>query len=696
MAALSHALRRLFAGALAGLLSCLYLSLFISLLFSAAAPAFQHDALAFGLVASLGGSLTILVPERIKGLLWQAQSITVMVLLTPATQIGEALQGSSQASAFATMAALLSLTALLSGLAMALFGRLRLGRLGVAVPYPVLGGFLAATGMLLVLRGLSPGDGLPAVLATAADWAPPLLCALGAFALAQKGHQTIGLLAFGALCVAISGVLPGEPGPLAAPAPEIADHRLPLLAGVIDWGLVWQLAPSILLAAGLSVLSVLLNLTALNRQDADGLDPDPFLRWCLPENLWNAAFSSIVAFPSYALTQLAWQIAPTRSRLAPLGMVLVVAGFLAVGPGRILDMPQVLFQFLMNYLGLGLLHAWLWSAPRRMPRPDAALLFAILGVTLTYDFLTGIAVGTVAAALRFSFAYARLPVRRARFDAALRRSSVERSEARQLRLSGAEQEAVVVQLTGFLFFGSAPALDSVLDEALGCGAARVILDFQAVRGVDVSAVTGVRQFLQRAAGRGIEVYLAGMNREVEADLSRSIGTTAIVVERLDDALRLVEEAILSAAPQDDEQDELRQTLAQIEAEFPDPILSRRALSAGEVLFRIGAPPDALYVLEQGTLVAEINRSGVAAFRVAEFRPGAVVGEMGMVSGARRSASVRALEPCTLLELDARAMDRLKRDRPDLALAVTERIATTLARRLSQSTRLLHIYERPPQ
>ena len=59
----------------------------------------------------------------------------------------------------ATVLALLAVTALLTGGVMLAIGLARLGQISKSVPYPVVGGFLAATGWLLVARAIEFGTG---------------------------------------------------------------------------------------------------------------------------------------------------------------------------------------------------------------------------------------------------------------------------------------------------------------------------------------------------------------------------------------------------------------------------------------------------------------------------------------------------------------------------------------------------------
>jgi ferredoxin-NADP reductase/CRP-like cAMP-binding protein/cytochrome P450 len=84
---------------------------------------------------------------------------------------------------------------------------------------------------------------------------------------------------------------------------------------------------------------------------------------------------------------------------------------------------------------------------------------------------------------------------------------------------------------------------------------------------------------------------------------------------------------------------------------------RRALAAGEVLFRQGEEADALYVVSAGRLaVWREDDDGRTLLRYVER--GGCVGELALVRKERRSATVTAEEPAEVLEVPRAEFDRL--------------------------------------
>lgn len=66
--------------------------------------------------------------------------------------------GAGNTSAFATVVAAMAFTALATGLTLWLLGHYRLGNLIRFIPYPVVGGFLAGTGWVLLTGALRAGE----------------------------------------------------------------------------------------------------------------------------------------------------------------------------------------------------------------------------------------------------------------------------------------------------------------------------------------------------------------------------------------------------------------------------------------------------------------------------------------------------------------------------------------------------------
>ncbi|HEY7187299.1 MAG TPA: cyclic nucleotide-binding and patatin-like phospholipase domain-containing protein, partial [Vicinamibacterales bacterium] len=105
------------------------------------------------------------------------------------------------------------------------------------------------------------------------------------------------------------------------------------------------------------------------------------------------------------------------------------------------------------------------------------------------------------------------------------------------------------------------------------------------------------------------------------------------------------------------------------------------LAGGETLFAQGDAPDAVYVVVHGRLDVVVEREGGGRDVVEQIGRGACVGEMALLTGERRSATIRAARDSELLRLSKHDFDAFLARHPGGAV----QIARTLARRLRQTT-----------
>jgi zinc transporter ZupT len=105
-----------------------------------------------------------------------------------------------------------------------------------------------------------------------------------------------------------------------------------------------------------------------------------------------------------------------------------------------------------------------------------------------------------------------------------------------------------------------------------------------------------------------------------------------------------------------------------------PSIRKRTLNAGEVVFRAGDSADALYIVACGSVEVVANSSGDAggaAAVIAELGPGTAFGEMGLISGGARTATIRTVTNTELLEIGRDEFNALIAADPIVARAVRQ-------------------------
>jgi len=106
-----------------------------------------------------------------------------------------------------------------------------------------------------------------------------------------------------------------------------------------------------------------------------------------------------------------------------------------------------------------------------------------------------------------------------------------------------------------------------------------------------------------------------------------------------------------------------------------------SLPGGWVLFREGEGADALYVVVSGCLGVTVLDHHGSEIPVASIRGGETVGEMALLAGGARSATVSALRDTELLRLDRSSCERLFEQHPRSMLS----LISLLVQRLSNTT-----------
>ena len=105
--------------------------------------------------------------------------------------------------------------------------------------------------------------------------------------------------------------------------------------------------------------------------------------------------------------------------------------------------------------------------------------------------------------------------------------------------------------------------------------------------------------------------------------------------------------------------------------------------AGEVLFREGDTGELLYVVSRGELAVTKDVDGTEQV-LATLPAGSFVGELSMLNGEPRSATVKARTDCVVRVYDRDSFETLLRNNPSVAI----RLVYELAARLQRSNTML--------
>ncbi|MBW6417618.1 SulP family inorganic anion transporter [Celeribacter sp. PS-C1] len=681
-----------------------------TLIYSGPLAPYANRGIGLALLGGIAMPIIAALLGSYRGVVCHLQEVPAIILSISAASL--AASASSGETAFATVAVFVGLSSLVTGGILYLAGALRLGYLARFVPYSVIGGFLAATGLLLVLAALGMMTKSEMSLAhlghlfhsgEAIKWLPWLGFAILLVVITRLiSHPLVlpGLIVFG--CAAFYGTLAvlgvdldtaRDLGLLLGPFSNsgFLDGLTPSIVFEADWAAIPRETGGMLTVAAMVGLGLLLNTNGIEMATGRDLDPERELKAVGVANVAAGATGGIVGYHLLGETALASRMGVT-GLTAGLAAALSSALVLFLGAAPIASVPVGLIGAIVAYLGFDFLYEWLWSKRRKLPTSDRLIMLLIVALAGTVGFLTAFSVGLLLATVQFVVSYASINVVRLRSDAAYRRSSVERSpeDLAQLELKG--DDVLIYDLTGYLFFGSANSLLDKLRREIEPPAhfRMVVLDFAQVKGLDTSAIFALSRISRVLDQNGIRLVLTGLSDRVRRQIVKaaSFSETTQLRDTLDEILIEVENDILGPEKPGKDVDDI---LAELAKRHPHADISSFTkvihLAPGDTLFLQGAQSKEMFQLVSGRLQAEIARRNAPPLVVARFLPGSIVGEIAYYAEIPRTASLLAETDTVLLRID---LDILS-TKPDLAALASEfhrDAARHLAHRLTRMNRML--------
>ncbi|MDO8877179.1 MAG: Crp/Fnr family transcriptional regulator [Pseudolabrys sp.] len=128
-------------------------------------------------------------------------------------------------------------------------------------------------------------------------------------------------------------------------------------------------------------------------------------------------------------------------------------------------------------------------------------------------------------------------------------------------------------------------------------------------------------------------------------------------------------------------------LSDLPSRLAAPLLAgatARNLAADEVLFMAGDPGDGLYRVDEGLLKVSIASASGAERILAILGPGSIVGDLAIIDGLPRSATVTGLRDCKLRFLSRAAFEKFAAAEP----AIYKYLLTVMAARLRDTDQIV--------
>jgi SulP family sulfate permease len=697
-----------------------------ALIFSGAlAPyvAFGIGFILFGAFAFLAlGALTSSIPGTIT--LPQDTPAAILALIA-AGVVANTTASASPEQTFITVVVAILLTTLLTGALFTLFGRFQISGFVRFIPYPVVGGFLAGTGWLLASGSFSVMTDMQITLATFPDlfrtnvlihWLPGLLFAVVLLLILRRSSRPLvipGMLVFSIalfyVLLALLGISTAEAaqlGWLLGPFEQNALFRplTPTSFTLVDWPAILTQLDKIGAVVALSLISLLLNASALEVAVKEDIDLNRELQSAGLVNIFAGLFGSTVGYPALSMTVLTQRL-NAKTRLAGIFAALVAGATLLFGADALSYFPKPVLGGILLFMGLSFLVEWVIDARTRLPRIDYFLVLMILIAIASIGFLEGIAVGVLAAVVMFVVSYSRINAVKHTLSGANYHSKVDRPRVHRQILHERGGEIFILRLQGFIFFGTAQKLLDRIKQRLNDKEQPrlrfVILDFRQVVLLDSSAVFSITRMKQLAEAQNIRMVWTSLSPAIQRLLERGglideSDESFLILPSLDHGLEWCENQILAAQGVTDLSGFFEKIEKQLKRVIPDledidrlmKYLEKLEVEKGDYLMRQGEEPKEMYFLEAGFVSAQLELPSGKIMRLRSMRGGTTVGEMGMYLGNMRTASVVANRPSIVYRLSREALKEMERNDPEVAAFLHQWIASLLAERLAENNRTI--------
>jgi glutaminase len=257
---------------------------------------------------------------------------------------------------------------------------------------------------------------------------------------------------------------------------------------------------------------------------------------------------------------------------------------------------------------------------------------------------------------------------------------------------------IVYQLQGNLFFANAELIIREIC-SVPTGIERIVLDFRHVLSINESACTLFHDLLRHLSSAGCSLFFSGLQsvphlrRVIRAKLGPRADELFQTFDECDAALQHCEDRLLERVlPQLPEMSigadnyELFAGFSADEVAILRKFFERREWRAGQTIFAAGAPARDIHLLARGRVAALVPCENGGTKRLAVFTAGMAFGEMGVLDGRNRSATMIAEVNSACDLLSASKLIALGVAYPKIKIRLLENLALGLCAKLRKANR----------
>ena len=670
--------------------------------------------LLFGsLIFALFSAITATVPPFI---ISAPQDIPIAILALMATTIVSTTESSwSSQQQYEFIFVTIGLTSILMGLFFYILGKFKLGKLVRYIPFPVVGGFLAGTGWLIVEFSFSMMTDIDPTINNLSTfftsemlirWVPGAGFAIALLIIYRYASHyllmptvlTIGVGLF-YIVAFFNGLSVSElesDGYLLGPFPEGSLFSgLPLKhLPKFEWNLFWVTLPAIGTMMVLNAISVLFKYCGLELVIKQDVDMDRELKLTGFSNIIAGIGGTPPGYLTLSETSMAYNIG-ARSRINSIVVVLLCAFTLFFGADVLSFFPKVILGGLILNLGLSFLEEWLFDTWTKLKRNDYFVIVIILIVIAAVGFLEGIMIGLLMSIVLFVLSYSKVDVVKHELTGTTFHSNVERSEYLKRIIADHGEQISILPLQGFIFFGTANRLLDRVNERVENKEAShlkyLIFDFRQVSGLDSSTINSFNKLRIMAKNHHFKVIFCSLNKDMTYQLRAGgilpdRGGVFIEFDDLDHGLERCEDELIEQYKNLDEELSDSKKADFFKDQFPGIVefFEEKEVASDTAIIEQGKDPGGIYFIESGRITVRLDIGLGEGIRLKSLGAGTVVGEVSLYLGSKASASVLTKTDCVIYFLSKDNFQKLNLESPGKAAELHTYIVKLLSDRLAKS------------
>jgi len=713
----SRLIPTLTAGVITGILLVIYAISMAALIFVGPLAQFVPIGIGLGLFTATVSAVVVALTNSLPGIVIMPQDSTAVISALMVGAIANELVPTEPAL-LPTVIMTLAITTLTVGISYWLLGHFKLGNFIRFIPYPVVGGFLAGTGYLLAQGAFNVmADQFFSLAQIPTLFAPSLLvrwlpgCGLGILLviLLRRFNNVFllpALILGSTLLFYLTLWLTHTPLP-AAQASGLLFGNFPD-SGLwqplhfsqmhqVKWPLIGAQGSRLATVTLLSVISLLLNVSGIELSAQRDIDLNQELQACGKANLLVGLGGGIISFHALGLSVLSCAKIKANSRLVGVLAACVCLITLLLGETIVTLFPKFVLGGVALFLGLSFLVEWIYDAWFKLPKTDYGIVILILLVIATIGFLQGVGVGIVVAVALFVISASRVNVTKYSLSGAIHQSHTARSLPQTRILQEEGEQIYILDLQGFLFFGTASSLLNRIQARLNDDALQplkyVVLNFQAVTGLDSSAVLSFVRLKQLLQQQDIKLVLTHLSAPIRIQLKRGgcllpHDPVCQAFPDLDRGLEWCENDLLGVIPM--RRARTLPLLIQLNDLFPNRDVAAEFMDyleawdaePGEYVYQHGQPANALDLIEVGEVAVYLDGQQEQTHRIQALGAGNVVGAIDFFRHAPHQTTAIVEAPSTLYRLSTESFQRLQQDHPTVATAFQAAVIQILGDRLT--------------